>query len=203
MKVLTGLITALSIPLIILNLFGGIASGVWLAFLGDWAPIVVGILAIIFSTWVLSFILMPSILLMAPAALCAEKGKVFGFLFFGALGNLYAISVITIWCCGVFIFFAKDATTSNLIPRLIWSYGVAMAPWMYMAQKEQHAGGGGLGSEVPTFFAQLAFVVAVITMFFVELSMLQWIKVFVSIMLIGFAIQMTLAIFIQKEMSEA
>ena len=37
MRVLMGLITALSIPFMILNMSGGVVSGIWLAILGEWS----------------------------------------------------------------------------------------------------------------------------------------------------------------------
>ena len=39
MKALMGLITALSVPLMILNILGGIVSGIWLAILGRWGTV--------------------------------------------------------------------------------------------------------------------------------------------------------------------
>jgi hypothetical protein len=39
MRTLSGLFTAFSIPLIILNMLGGIVSGIWLAVLGEWGDI--------------------------------------------------------------------------------------------------------------------------------------------------------------------
>jgi hypothetical protein len=78
MKALMALITALSIPLMILNMLGGIVSGIWLAILGEWGAVGTGILFFFVSTWLLGFALMPSLLFAAPAAYCAKKGKTFG-----------------------------------------------------------------------------------------------------------------------------
>jgi len=75
MKALTGLIIALSIPLMILNMLGGIVAGIWLAILGD-CSIGAGILIFFVSTGILGFVIMPSILLAVPAALCAERWDV-------------------------------------------------------------------------------------------------------------------------------
>ena len=53
MKRLTGLIAALTIPLMILNMLGGIVSGIWLAILGDWGTFGLGILLFFVSTGLL------------------------------------------------------------------------------------------------------------------------------------------------------
>lgn len=129
MKALMGLVTALSIPLMILNMLGGIVSGVWLGVLGEWRIIGAGILVFFVSTGLLGFALMPSLLLAAPAAYCAEKGKTGGLVLFGALSSFYILALITAWCCGILFMFVKDATPGSLIPRLLWSYGLATGPW--------------------------------------------------------------------------
>ena len=128
MKILMGLIAALSFPLMILNLLGGIISGVWLAILGEWGTIGNGLLFLFTSTFLIGFALMPSLLLDVPAVYCAEKGKTIGLVFFGGLSSVYTLALVTVWCCGILYMFVKDATSASLIPRLIWSYGVATGP---------------------------------------------------------------------------
>ena len=204
MKALTGLITALSIPLMILNMLGGIVAGIWLAILGDWTTIGAGILIFFVSTSILGFVIIPSILLAVPAALCAEKGKTFGLVCFGALSSLYILTVITLWCCGILFFFVRDATASSLIPRLLWSYGLATGPWAYMAGKDVQGGGNeGFASMLATFLAQLAYASIMILVIFTTITLLGAIKVFAGFMAVALVIQVTLAVLIQKEMKTA
>jgi hypothetical protein len=195
-----GLITALSIPLMILNLLGGIVAGIWLALLGEWGTIGYGIAAFFMSSFALSIILMPSMLLAAPAAYYAERGNTFGLLCFGSLSSLYTIGVITAWCCGVLFFFVKEATQASLIPTLIWSYGVATGPWAYMASKEQQ-GGSGFASTIATFLAELAYAVIILLILLTSITGAQAIKTFAGFMVVGLVIQMTFAFLIQKEMN--
>lgn len=199
MNALMGLITALSIPLMILNMLGGIVAGIWLAILGEWGTIGYGIAAFFVSSFALGLVLMPTMLLAAPAAYCAERGNTVGLLCFGSLASLYTIGVITVWCCGVLFFFLKDATHASLIPTLIWSYGVATGPWAYMASKEQQ-GGSGFASTMATFLAELAYVVIILLILFTSLTGSQAIKTFAGFMVVGLVIQMTVAYLMQKEM---
>ena len=134
MTALLGLITALSLPLMILNILGGVVSGIWLALLGEWGAIGRGILFLFVLTWFLRLMLMPSVLLTLPAAYYEERGKTFGFVCFIALSSLYILALMTVWCCGILFLFVKDATESSLIPRLIWSYGVARAQLLVRGQ---------------------------------------------------------------------
>lgn len=198
MKAIVGLITALSIPLMILNMLGGIVSGIWLAILGEWGAVGTGILIFFVSTLLLSFALMPSFLLAAPAAYFGEKGKTIGLVFFGALSSIYILGLITIWCCGILFLFVKDATASSLIPRLIWSYGIATGPWAYMASKEGQ-GEEGFASTMATFLAELAYVVIILLVLFSPISLLGAIKVFGGFMVVGLILQLSVVVMIQKE----
>jgi hypothetical protein len=199
MKALTGLMTALAIPIMILNILGGIVAGIWLAILGQWGTIGAGILIFFVSTWLLGFVIMPSMLLVASAALCEERGKTFGFISFVALGNLYVLAVITIWCCCILFLFVRDATESSIIPRLLWSYGLATGPWAYMAGKDAE-GGGGFASMLGTFLGQLAYITIMILVLFTSIALLTAIKVFAGFMAVALVIQITFAILIQKEL---
>ena len=202
MKALGGLITALSIPLMILNFLGGIVSGIWLAILGEWGAFGLGILFFFTSTGILGFALMPSLLFAAPATICAEKGKTFGLVCFGALSSIYTLTLITIWCCAILFIFAKDATASSTIPRLIWSYGVATGPWAYMASKDQGQGGEDLASTMATFLAELAYVVVIILVLFTPMPLIGVIKVFGGFMSLGFVLQLLVTVMIYKEEKE-
>lgn len=62
-------LAALSVPIMILNLLGGIISGIWLAILGEWGEIIRGIIFMVVSGIAISFALMPSLLFAAPAAI--------------------------------------------------------------------------------------------------------------------------------------
>jgi hypothetical protein len=202
MKAFLAFISAVTIPLVFLNLLGGIVSGIWLAIIGEWGIIGLGILFFIVSIFGLSFVLIPALLLSAPTVYCSEKGKTFPMLCFITLSNLYVIAVITVWCCGILYLFAKGATSSSLLPRLIWSYGVAIGPWAYMASKEQQSG-EGFGPLLAVFLAELAYVVVIFMVIFSPVTLLQALKVFAGFMSIGLVIQIVVAYMIQKEMKES
>ena len=52
---------------------------------------------------------------------------------------------------------------------LIWSYGVALGPWQWMAQKDAQ-GGGGEASMATTFFAQVGYVIMILLAIFMRVS---------------------------------
>lgn len=198
MKTLMAFITSLSVPLIILNMLGGIVSGIWLAILGEWGILLLGILLFVGGVWLDTFILTPGILLAIPAAYCAEKGKTLSFMCLSTLSNLYILCVVTIWCCGVLFLFVNNATISNLLPRLIWSYGVATGVWAYKASEDRES----IASALTIFLAELAYLTIIFIVIFTPITLLQVIIIFASFMLVGLILQVVNSILIQKEIRE-
>lgn len=179
----------LLIPLMLLNFFGGIVSGIWLAFLGQWAPLLTGIAASLISYFVIGLMLMPGLFLFgAPAIALAERGRMVLATPFLLLSQLYIYSLVTVWCLGVFFFFVSRANSQTFLPLLIWSYGVALGPWMFLAKKDRMSGGDAPASTT-TFFAQISYIViacmATFGHFFFETLMM----VFAAIMLVGMLLQ--------------
>lgn len=201
-------LTSLIVPIMILNMFGGIISGIWLAILGEWGEIFRGIVFIVVSGFLISFALMPGLLFAGPAIVAMERGKKILGVFFGFLSVLYTYALITIWCIWIMRLFVSSATESSIIPLLIWSYGVALAPWMWLAQKDQQAGGNEF-SIFATFFAQISYILAMI-MFFLGATLGTIAITFGAIMLIATILQMTIVFggeirksFSKKEVKEA
>ena len=115
----------LAIPLGILNMFGGIISGVWLAILGEWGLIGYGILALLLSGMGLGLAMAPGFILAAPAVAMIAKGNRVGGYLFGLLSTIYTVGILTAWCILVLVYYTKHADSNSIIPLLVWSYGVA------------------------------------------------------------------------------
>ena len=79
MKALTALFTLVAIPLMLMNFCGGLVSGIWLAFFGEWRIIINGLLVGWFSTFAISIALIPSLLFALPTAKLIERGNEFCF----------------------------------------------------------------------------------------------------------------------------
>jgi len=196
------IITALGIPLMLLNLLGGIGSGIWLAVLGEWSTLGLGITFFFVSTFLLGLVLMPGLALAIPAAKCAERGSLIGILLFGTLSSGYILAVVTLWCCGVLSLFVGDATRSDIIPRLIWSYGVATGPWSYMASRESGTEGEGFASTVTNFLAQVAYVIVMILVLVTTLTIADAIRIFGAFMLIGLILQVWVTVSLHRAVTQ-
>ena len=84
MNALVKLMNLFALPIMILNLLGGIVSGIWLAILGQWWAIGAGIASLFLSTLLLGIVLMPSALLALPGIYLQEKGVKAGiYAYFG------------------------------------------------------------------------------------------------------------------------
>jgi hypothetical protein len=186
--------------LAILNLLGGIVSGIWLVVQHDWGTVVAGIALFFCSTWILAIALLPSVLLAVPAAYLADKGKTLGVIFFGGLSSLYVLALLSVWCCGMLFLFTVHATSANLIPRLIWSSGVATGPWAYMASKDQGGDGQGFGSTMSVFFAEVAYVVVMLVTIFAGVTLLEALAIFGGFMLFTLLLQtfVTVGVFLER-----
>lgn len=98
MQIIGKTVRAAPVLLGILNLLIPVVSGIWLATFGLWGLIAIGIAAFFISPTVMSFLLMPSALLIPAGIHFEKKGYIFGTVLIGSLSYLY---VIWVFLCGV------------------------------------------------------------------------------------------------------
>jgi len=135
---LNKIVEILGVPIMILNIAGGIVGGIWLAILGEWKLIVIGVLLVFTSHLILSILMMPSLPIAGIAAYFYERKNPLGHLF-GFISQLYTNILIIGTCVFAFFicssFYAGDIGFSY-IPYLLWSWGMALGPWQFFASKE-------------------------------------------------------------------
>ncbi|HEC90825.1 MAG TPA: hypothetical protein ENI55_04080 [Alphaproteobacteria bacterium] len=182
----------------ILNMLGGIVSGIWLAVLGDWWAIGYGVAGLFLSHFFLATLLMPGMLISVPAMILLDKGKTLLGVPLILLGNIYTVAIMSGWCLGIFIFFMTRADSDNYIPLLLWSYGAALGPWIYMAQKEQQSGASG-GEVISIFFAEVAYIIIALMIVFTRANLFGLGIVFIGIMGIGLLFQFGTAFAMARE----
>jgi hypothetical protein len=156
------LVTVLGVPLLVLNLAGGIVAGVWLMFLGEWWPLVVGVAVIVGGAWACALLLSPSLLIGMFAALLFERGGIYRLVAYPLVlaVSLWTYVVMCVWTLLWFFYFSHSALSGSIIPMMLWAYTVATAPWSYMAQRE--AQGGEHTSSMAVFFLELGSVVGLV-----------------------------------------
>ena len=168
-KNFTAILTSIIFSIMNFSIFVGIISGLWLAILGEWVEVIKGIFLAVVSCFLISFALMPGFLLAVPAIIAKEHGKKYLGIFLAFFNIFYTYALITVWCIWIMWLFVSSATESSIIPLLIWSYGIALAPWVLLARKDHHLGGNKF-TIFSTFFAQASYIIAMI-MFFLSVPL--------------------------------
>jgi len=128
----------LIIPILFLNLLGGIIAGIWLAFLGEWRLIFIGIILLFTSHFYLSILMLPSMIFIPIVAKLGEKKNPLLYLF-GFLSQFYTNLLIIGTCAFAFFIctrFYDGESKFGVIPYLLWSWGMALGPWQFFQSKE-------------------------------------------------------------------
>ncbi len=196
MKAFLALIKALLIPLMILNSLGGIISAVWLLILGEWRLIVAGLLLLCAGSFCLMIAFLPSVLIGAPALYFAGKEKWTISNILMLPGILYINAVMTVWCGLVFHFYSVNPTLPELIPRMIWSYGIATGALSYIAMKGPRDENAPTGPTIAILFAQIAYVFAMLRVVISSGNTFQsFVTTFEGFMLVAALIQWAISFF--------
>lgn len=193
-KFFSGLIATLSVPILLLNLLGGIVSGIWLMIAGEWSLFISGLVYMMFGAMIIGILLMPSLLFAGPAAIFADKRKYVLFAVFGSLGILYTYGLIAISTYYV-ADIALGSVSAPLWASLLWMYAVVLAPWQYMASKEQDNTSTGM----TTFALALGVFTLMICIGIFGMTLSQAFPFLISILLLSMVTQLILALAIAHE----
>jgi hypothetical protein len=195
-------LSLLVLPIAILNFAGGIIGGIWLAVLGQWSLVGIGLAAAVLSPMLLSLLLMPGMLFAAPAALAMGKWHhVIGILF-GAIAALWTNAVIVAWCVVIFIFVIEHFKIGSIWPYLLWAYSVSTCPWTYMASREVLSDPNST-SPITAFFACLGGAAMMGTYLLMTSPTIYAVGIaFIVPMVVYFLLQMTMSVLIAKASSK-
>ena len=137
MKLLEKITGILALPILILNTVGPTIGAIWLAFNGEWRLIGVGIVSGVLSIWILPIFMLP-VLAFAPLVVrLHERGRflLYPIQFFA---NLYINLLIAVHCAFAFTFcigFHDGGPNFEIIPYLLWAWGIGCGPWQIMSSK--------------------------------------------------------------------
>lgn len=179
------------IPLLLLNLLGGVVGGVGLAIQGEWGLLVRGIVWCVVSPFLLSIAMLPAIAFAPLSVWASEKGNNVAALLAAVPALIWTYLVVTVSSVVIFHFVAARPDAGFI--HLLWGYSMTTAPWSFLASKDKQA--GNVASSVLMFFIQLGTVSMMLASWSdpasVDLETLAyW---FVPFMLIGLVAQMFIA----------
>ena len=159
--IFTGLMAVFAIPLMFLNMFGGIVSGVWLLVIGRWHEFLLGLVVLFGGTFLIGFVLIPSMGMAVSSAALMRSGRNWTGLLFGIAGSAWTYLIMFIWCLFTFVTMTKNPD-GNMFPLALWGYANAVGPWSYMASKD----GRDSGSGIAVFGAQLGSLAMIVAAVF-------------------------------------
>lgn len=150
-----GLILAVGLPLLLLNMLGGIVAGVWLIFIGDWSLFWLGLALGFLGVFLCSIAVLPNVALAAPGIALMQRGNVTAGMLFAAAATLYITVVMVAWSVLTHYVIVDRADQPSSMLTAVWAYGVAVGPWTFLAQKEAQ-GNPDTPAGMTSFFLQLA-----------------------------------------------
>lgn len=132
------MVEILNLPLAILNVGSGVVGGIWLAVLGEWYLIAIGLILLVTGKWIISILLMLSIPLAGVTHHFQDRNKLL-FFFFGFLAQFYTNSLIIGTCLLAFVICTSPIRvdiSAQWVPYLLWSWGMALGVWQFFLSKE-------------------------------------------------------------------
>lgn len=181
-----------AVPLLILNMLGGLIGGIGLAVQGHWSLLIGGIAWCVIGVFILSIALLPG-MIFAPLAMWASNRGNTVVAVVACVPSL-AWTYIVVTVTSIAVFFNIVARPDSGFFHLLWAYSVTTAPWSFLASKDKQSGNDA--STLLMFFIQLG----VVAMMFASWSNPETITVadlipwFVPFMLLGLIAQVFVAV---------
>lgn len=164
MKALAGMFSLLVVPFMLFNMLGGIVAGIWLALLGEWKTIFLGLILTFMSKWIVSIVLIPAFGIATLGAAAVERGnKIIGWTLL-LLQSPWTPIVVIVWEIAMLGTFGNRANAENWFPVWLWSYGAATGVWAYMAREEtksdpeNNAGFMAFGAQLAYFILSICVI---------------------------------------------
>ena len=188
------------LPILYLSIGGSLAVGIWLAVLGQWKALVIGIILLLGGAQLLALLMIPSLLLASPARRAFEVGNnTIGFVWAGS-SVLYTTALVVGWAFIVLKLFCSIASDCSRIPTLLWSYGAAIQPWVFMAKRDQQSQAeGNLHSIGQAFFLSASLLVCIADLLIFKASLTTCFWILAGVM--GTSAAISFALVIDKELS--
>src|SRR5713101_8100625 len=106
--VIVAALATLLVPITVLNVVGGLVSGIWLALLGKWGAIGIGLLMTILMPFVYAILMLPAFGISLLAMKLQERGLKLPAMFLVFPVAVYGDALITVWVAFVFVRFMYE-----------------------------------------------------------------------------------------------
>ena len=178
--------------IMIANTFGGVISFIWLAILGQWKAIGIGVLSLFISHYILALALALGFIIMIPGVLLLSSKRkylhILGWIFIIPSG-IWNYGVMVGWSYEVLRYFYFYGDGSAQTPLLIWSYGIASAPWAYMASKEGKDESGISAAIIQSIIISISYLVTIFSLILFKCDFESSVTILFVAMALGLPIQ--------------
>jgi len=161
-KIIEGIISTSLIPIIILNIVGGIIGAIWLFSLGEWKLVIGAFIVSCLVPFIYSLIFLIRLPFVALIVwLMGKKNKTLpatlGFI------NLFFEHVIDIgWVFVVFVSAIFFSEGRSLIPYFLYGWVIAVGPFQYMARGED---ADAPATHATVYLTQISYLIFVVFLF--------------------------------------
>jgi hypothetical protein len=184
--------------LLLINVLSPAVAIVWLGIIGEWKVILVSFLIYISSPAILGFLLILSFPLVLPIPfLIKHKDKFIPKILFYSLSSisiLWPYVLMYVWTVLIFNFMFSIGKFS-IVPFMLLSYSLSVAPWYYMARQERDSP----SAIMSCMFLSVASIIYMILNMFRLTSFENSLNFFFLALLIGYVINVFVAFKMIKE----
>ena len=150
----------IALPVILLNVFGGIVAAIWLGTNGQLSAVLIGLGILVGGVIGSIFVLAPAAFL-APAAVAAlERGNKSLAYILLLISLIYTFGIFAIWGYLVFSYFISVIPQDLRLPGVIFSYAVANGLVGFLGSKEKENQQTQISSGIFMITCLVAMVVA-------------------------------------------
>jgi hypothetical protein len=131
------IISSLLTPLLFANLAGLGAGTVWLGAVSQWQVIWLGVMAVLFSPYIIPILLMPAGIFSHFMLLYQNAGQKKKERWMFILSLAYILLFMTLWCTGIFGYVTASVKPQALFAALLFGSSAAMLPLLIWAQRDR------------------------------------------------------------------
>jgi hypothetical protein len=132
------IISGLLMPLLYANLAGLAAGAVWLGIMAQWQVIWIGIMALLFSPYVIPLLIVPAgvfshfMAVYQSAGQAAKERRMF------VLSLSYILLFLTLWCVSFFEYVTHNVAPQAIGAGLLWASCASMASLLLWASRDRN-----------------------------------------------------------------
>lgn len=189
-KIIEGIISASLIPIIVLNIVGGLIGAIWLFILGEWKLVIGAFIVSCIFPFAYSLIFLIRLPLIGITVWSmGKKNKILPTVL-GFINLLFEHIINLTWVFAVFVSAILFSEGRNLIPYLLYGWVIAVGPFQYMARGED---ADAVATHATVYLTQIAYIIFALFFLlgisFLALPLVILIAIALEVYLVRFSLQ--------------